>query len=457
MRSTFRARPDDYLLFLGRFTAGKGVLQAIEVARRVGMKLILVAAEDAYYRDTVAPHVDGTEIVYYGEADHAAKVRLYGGARALLYPVQAREPFGLVLAEAMACGTPVAALDRGAVREVVDDGVTGLVFNDLAEMIDGLRGRARARSPARARPGRRQVRRRADGGRVHRRVPAGCGGTPWRALMMRRRVSRAGPCSRSSRIPTTSRWRAAARWRVWRTMASAWCCCARHTASADNRRIPSVARGPELGRVREHELQQAAKVLGISEVILLDHPDGELRWANVEKLHEQIVQAITTYAPDVVITFDEDGLYWHLDHIGIHERTVTAVKSFGAAAPSLFYVTIPRGVMREVTDTAVANGWVPPGSMLFGITPDAFGIAAEPHSLTVNVTNWVPRKLAALRCHQTQMGPGNPFARLDLAEATRWLAIEQFRRDPTHLGRIVARQDWRAEARRVSAGRRQGR
>ena len=58
-------------------------------------------------------------------------MKLYGGARALLYPMQAGEPFGLVLAEAMACGTPVAALDRGAVREVVDDGVTGFVFDDL--------------------------------------------------------------------------------------------------------------------------------------------------------------------------------------------------------------------------------------------------------------------------------------------------------------------------------------
>ena len=135
---TFRDAPDDYLLFLGRFTEGKGVLQAIEVARRVGMKLILVAAEDAYYRESVAPHVDGTQIVYFGEADHPTKVRLYGGARALLYPVQAREPFGLVLAEAMACGTPVAALDRGAVREVVDDGITGQVFADLEHMIDGL-------------------------------------------------------------------------------------------------------------------------------------------------------------------------------------------------------------------------------------------------------------------------------------------------------------------------------
>ena len=135
---TFEARPDDYLLFLGRFTEGKGVLQAIEIAKRVGMRLILAAAEGEYYREKIAPHVDGRHIVYYGEADFAAKVKLYGGARALLYPIQAREPFGLVLAEAMACGTPVAALDRGAVREVVDDGVTGMVFENLQQMINDL-------------------------------------------------------------------------------------------------------------------------------------------------------------------------------------------------------------------------------------------------------------------------------------------------------------------------------
>ena len=112
--------------------------QAIELAKRVNMRLILAAADEEYYREKVAPHVDGTRIIYHGEADHPAKVALYGGARALLYPIQAREPFGLVLAEAMACGTPVAALDRGAVREVVDDGVTGIVFSDLEEMANGL-------------------------------------------------------------------------------------------------------------------------------------------------------------------------------------------------------------------------------------------------------------------------------------------------------------------------------
>jgi len=139
-RFAFRAGADDYLVFLGRFTEGKGVVQAIEIARRTGLRLLLAAAENEYYREVVAQHVDGTRIVYVGEVDHAGKVELLGGARALIYPVQSGEPFGLVLAEAMACGTPVAALDRGAVSEIVDRGVTGGIFESVDAMVNGLPG-----------------------------------------------------------------------------------------------------------------------------------------------------------------------------------------------------------------------------------------------------------------------------------------------------------------------------
>ena len=135
---TFRAVPDDYLVFLGRFTEGKGVVDAIGIAERVGMRLVLAAPENEYYRAAVAPHVDGTRVVYAGEVDTAAKVVLLGGARALIYPVRAGEPFGLVMAEAMACGTPVAALNRGAVGELVDQGVTGYAFASPDAMVAGL-------------------------------------------------------------------------------------------------------------------------------------------------------------------------------------------------------------------------------------------------------------------------------------------------------------------------------
>ena len=134
----FQPDPDDYLLFLGRFTAGKGVLEAIEVARRTNRRLILAATENDYYREVVAPLVDGRQVVYAGEVDQAGKAALLGGARALLYPVQETEPFGLVLAEAMSCGTPVAALGRGAVSELVDDGVSGRVLESLDALVDAM-------------------------------------------------------------------------------------------------------------------------------------------------------------------------------------------------------------------------------------------------------------------------------------------------------------------------------
>lgn len=122
---TFREQPDDYLLFLGRFTSSKGPVQAIEAARSLGLRLVLAGPENPYFREKVKPLIDGKTVSYAGYVDAAERNKLLGGARALLYPIQYPEAFGLVLLEAMLCGTPVAAMRLGAVPEIVEEGVTG--------------------------------------------------------------------------------------------------------------------------------------------------------------------------------------------------------------------------------------------------------------------------------------------------------------------------------------------
>jgi LmbE family N-acetylglucosaminyl deacetylase len=193
---------------------------------------------------------------------------------------------------------------------------------------------------------------------------------------------------------------------------------------------PALVPDGDLGLARERELREAAAVLGVAEVIVMDHPDGDLRWDDVPELHEEIVEAIRRCRPEAVITFAEDGLYWHLDHVGVHERTYTAVKSLGAEAPPLYYVTMPNGIMREVIKAAHAKGGAPPDSSFWGIDPGAFGDGAKPATFVVDVRAWAPRKLAALRCHRTQMGANNPIAWIDEDEARRWLGVEHFRRAP---------------------------
>jgi len=132
------ARKDDYLSFLGRITPTKGTHLAIAAARKAGIPLKIAGEIQPMYRDywesAVEPHVDGRFIEFVGEADHATKVELLGRSRAMLFPIQWNEPFGLVMIEAMACGTPVLALPGGSVPEVVCDGVSGWICRDVDDM-----------------------------------------------------------------------------------------------------------------------------------------------------------------------------------------------------------------------------------------------------------------------------------------------------------------------------------
>jgi len=188
------------------------------------------------------------------------------------------------------------------------------------------------------------------------------------------------------------------------------------------------ARDEALGRARALELRDAAATLGIAEVIIGDHPDGDLQWAHVTELQAELITFIRRRRPAAVITFGEDGLYWHRDHVGVHERTTTAVRALGAEAPPLYYVTMARGVMTEIVAAARKSGWTAPPKGFWSLEPEAFGIAAEPATITLNVEDWVPRKLSAIRCHRSQMLEGHPFAHLGEAEARRLLGVEYFHR-----------------------------
>lgn len=136
-RVTTRER--DYLAFLGRLSKEKGIDSAIRIAGACGLKLKIAAkigAEDqAYYDGVVKPLLAAGHVEYVGEIDDAAKPAFLAGARALLFPIDWPEPFGLVMIEAMACGTPVIAYRRGSVPEVMDDGVTGFVVDTEAEAV----------------------------------------------------------------------------------------------------------------------------------------------------------------------------------------------------------------------------------------------------------------------------------------------------------------------------------
>jgi glycosyltransferase involved in cell wall biosynthesis len=133
----------DYLLFLGRMNLDKGAHRAVAVAIESGLPLKIAGkmrepAELLYFREYIEPHLRPGEIEFLGEVSHGEKVELLQNARATLFPIEWEEPFGLVMIESMACGTPVIATRWGSVPEVIEEGRTGIIVDDYREMADAL-------------------------------------------------------------------------------------------------------------------------------------------------------------------------------------------------------------------------------------------------------------------------------------------------------------------------------
>jgi glycosyltransferase involved in cell wall biosynthesis len=133
------------LIFLGRIERIKGTHNAIAIARRAGRRLIIAGVHDTsgvhadYFTREIQPHVDGSQVCYVGPVDDEAKNRWLGESAALLMPIEWEEPFGIVMAEALACGTPVIGFPRGSVPEVVRDGVNGYIRDSVESAAAAVR------------------------------------------------------------------------------------------------------------------------------------------------------------------------------------------------------------------------------------------------------------------------------------------------------------------------------
>ena len=129
----YRERPDRYLLFFGRIHHDKGVYESIRLAKQVGLPLVIagIIQDKNYYDQYVKPYIDEEQVRYIGPVGPEDKGEVLGGALALLHLINFDEPFGLSVVEAMACGTPVIAFNRGSMPELIKDGETGFLVDDL--------------------------------------------------------------------------------------------------------------------------------------------------------------------------------------------------------------------------------------------------------------------------------------------------------------------------------------
>jgi glycosyltransferase involved in cell wall biosynthesis len=154
----YRADAGEDLVVFGRVHPDKGTAAAIAIARAAGRRLVIcgIVQDERYFAEQVQPHIDGDRVIFLGSVGPAQRAEVLGAAAVLLHPVAFEEPFGLSVVEAMVCGTPVVAYRRGSMPEVIDEGVTGYLADDLDSAVDAVAAavsldRSRVSAQARAR------------------------------------------------------------------------------------------------------------------------------------------------------------------------------------------------------------------------------------------------------------------------------------------------------------------
>ena len=137
---TFQETPEDYLLFLGRIHHDKGAGEAIQIARKASMKLIMagIIQDEAYFKDQVEPFIDGSQIKFVGSVTNEQRNELLGRALGFIHSINFNEPFGLSVVEANACGTPVVAFKKGSMPEIISDGENGFLADDVASAVEAI-------------------------------------------------------------------------------------------------------------------------------------------------------------------------------------------------------------------------------------------------------------------------------------------------------------------------------
>lgn len=176
-----------------------------------------------------------------------------------------------------------------------------------------------------------------------------------------------------------------------------------------------------LGEVREAELQAAIRELGVSWATCLRHPDGELAGVDHEAAAHELAALLAPHAPEVVLTFGEDGLYWHPDHIAARDIALLAVRRLGGPV-DVYEAAWPTGLIAQLVAAAAERG-LPLG--LWGLEPEAFGSDRAP-TAAIDIRPALTRKLAALRAHRTQIGDDHLLAALPESLAERFLAFERW-------------------------------